>query len=351
MSAIEVCILGGAGYGGGELMRLLLAHPRVRRIRAVSRRHAGEPFANVHPNLRGLLSGNFEDGIDWRAWRCERPVVFSAMPSGALAGGFTELEVAWRDAELADRLVLIDLSGDFRIADAGLYAEYYRAAHPLPEALGSFVYGLSEWRSDRLRGARRIANPGCFATAVELALLPLADMPSLGRVCVSAMTGSSGSGAAASPTAHHATRANDLMAYKVLNHRHVGEIIEWLASAGSDADIAFVPHSTPLVRGIFATVQFDLSTLRLSASDFRSRYENCYARTPFVRLVEGSPHVAAVAGSNFCDLSIHTNGTYAVVLTALDNLGKGMAGQAIQNLNLSLGWEPTLGLLAPAPFP
>ncbi|MGH8160955.1 MAG: Asd/ArgC dimerization domain-containing protein, partial [Gammaproteobacteria bacterium] len=170
-------------------------------------------------------------------------------------------------------------------------------------------------------------------------------------VCVSAMTGSSGSGAAASPATHHATRAHDLTAYKVLNHRHVGEIVEWLASAGSDVDIAFVPHSTPLVRGIFATVQLDLSTLGLSVADFRSRYENCYARTRFVRLVEDSPHVAAVAGSNFCDLSIHTNGTHAVVLTALDNLGKGMAGQAIQNLNLSLGWEPTLGLLAPAPFP
>ncbi len=351
MNGIEVCILGGAGYGGGELMRLLLSHPRVRRIRATSRGHADESFADVHPNLRGLLRGRFEAEIDWGDWQCEHPVVFSAMPSGALAGRLSALESEWSASGLDERLTLIDLSGDFRLSDVELYAKYYDAAHPLPEKLGGFVYGLSEWRPERLRAARRIANPGCFATAIELALLPLAGAPSLGRVCVSAMTGSSGSGSAVSPATHHATRANDLKAYKVLAHRHVGEIREWLAGAGSHADIAFVPHSTPLVRGIFATVQLDLVASGLSAAAFRARYKTCYADAPFVRLVEGSPHVAAVAGSNFCDLAVHTNGNHAVVLAALDNLGKGMAGQAIQNLNLSRGWEPTLGLLAPAPFP
>lgn len=351
MKTTEVCILGGAGFGGGELLRLLMNHPGVGTIRAVSRRRAGEAFHAVHPHLRGLLDGEFEADIEWETWEAGNPTVFAALPGLGLAQRYAALEAAWDGAGLRDRLLLVDLSGDFRLADTAAFTRHYGESHPAPAALGSFVYGLAEWRPERLRGARRIANPGCFATAIELALLPLAGLPALGRVCIAAMTGSSGSGAKPGEATHHATRANDLRAYKVLAHQHLGEVEALLAAAGTAADIAFVPHSAPLARGIFATVQLDLGALGLGVGEFVSRYADRYRNSAFVRLVEDTPRVAAVAGTNFCDIAVHASGGHGVVLAALDNLGKGMAGQAIQNLNLANRWDERTGLRFASAFP
>lgn len=351
MKTADVCILGGAGFGGGELLRLLMNHPRVRSIRAVSRSRAGEAFHAAHPQLRGLLDGEFEADLDWAHWDAENPTVFAALPGLEFAGRYAALAAAWEEAGLRERLLLVDLSGDFRLADAEGFARHYGEAHPAPAALGSFVYGLCEWRPERLGEARRIANPGCFATAVELALLPLAGVPTLGRVCIAAMTGSSGSGARPAATTHHSTRANDLRAYKVLRHQHLGEIDALLAASGASADIALVTHSAPLVRGIFVTVQLDLENLGLEPAAFRQRYEEFYRASRFVRLVGETPRVAAVAGTNFCDIAVHASGRHAVVLAALDNLGKGMAGQAVQNFNLAQGWDEDAGLRIAAPFP
>lgn len=351
MKPTEVCILGGAGFGGGELLRLLLNHPFVCSIRAVSRSYAGQPFHAAHPNLRGLSDGKFEADIDWSAWDAGNPTVFAALPNRELAGQYSNLTARWKAAGLADDLLVIDLSGDFRLANAEAFELHYGEPHPAPEALGSFVYGLSEWLPERLSGARRIANPGCFATAVELALLPLAGLPALGRVCVSAMTGSSGSGAKPCEATNHATRANDLRAYKVLRHQHLGEIEALLAASGTSADIAFVPHSVPLVRGIFATVHIDLRAIGLGAREFISRYQDCYGNQAFVRMVEDTPRIAAVSGTNFCDIAVHVSGDHGAVLVALDNLGKGMAGQAVQNLNLANGWELSCGLRLVPAFP
>ncbi len=256
------------------------------------------------------------------------------------------LEAAWTAAGIADRLTLIDLSGDHRLADAADYAKHYGKAHPHPVSLGRFVYGLPEQMREQIKGARRIANPGCFATAIELALLPLLDLP-LEWIAVSGTTGSSGSGALPSDTTHHPTRANDYRAYRPLVHQHLGEVEQLLRAAGNRAQVSFVPHSAPLVRGVSITLQARVPDAAAAAEKVKA----FYAREPFVRVVEGAPRVAAVAGSNFCDLGVAADGELLVVMTALDNLVKGMAGQAVQNMNLALGLDERAGLMQAPLFP
>jgi N-acetyl-gamma-glutamyl-phosphate reductase len=200
-----------------------------------------------------------------------------------------------------------------------------------------------------MKGARRIANPGCFATALQLALLPLAQwQPAF--VAVTAATGSSGSGAAPSDTTHHPTRANDFRAYKVLGHQHEAEVLRTLATAGWEAPLSFVPQSAPMVRGIFATAQFPLPA-GLDEAGLHAHYEAFYRDRFFVRMVEGSPRVAATTGSAFADIGVAARNSHAAVMVALDNLGKGMAAQAVQNLNLALGLPEWTGLKGAATFP
>ncbi len=354
MKKMSVYILGGSGYGGGELLRLLSQHPNVETIHAVSRKHAGEPFWKVHPNLRRVVDGVFEAEPDWAAFaQAEHPMMFSAMPHFELARQLLKLEDAWAKHSLSERLALIDLSGDFRLDSAEVFARAYGKPHPYPQALGSFVYGLPEWQKEKIKGARCIASPGCFATAIQLALLPLAGLKDLGFIAVSAATGSSGAGATPSETTHHPTRANDFRAYKVLSHQHEAEITRLLdTEKTSGYSVAFVPHSAPLVRGIFATVQLrPPAALGLNAKTLRKRYEDFYRDAPFVRLVEDTPRVAAVAGSNFCDIAVQEKDGNVVIMAALDNLVKGMAGQAIQNMNIALGFEETAGLCFAGAYP
>ena len=354
MQKVSVYILGGSGYGGGELLRLLAQHPHMQSIHAVSRKHAGEPFWKVHPNLRSVVNGTFEAQPDWIAFaKTEQPVVFSSMPHFELAQQMPALEQIWKKLGFAERLTLIDLSGDFRLDSAAAFERAYCKPHPYPKALGTFVYGLPEWQKEKIKGAKRIASPGCFATTIQLALLPLAGLKDLGFIAVSAITGSSGSGATPGETTHHPTRANDFRAYKVLNHQHEAEITRLLDAEGSTGySLAFVPHSAPLVRGIFATVQLHPpATLGLTSKSLKDRYENFYRDVPFVRLVEDTPRVAAVVGSNFCDTAVHEKNGNVVIMVALDNLVKGMAGQAIQNMNIVLGSNDTVGLLSAGVYP
>ncbi|GMU43850.1 MAG: N-acetyl-gamma-glutamyl-phosphate reductase [Xanthomonadales bacterium] len=349
---MDIAILGASGYGGGELLRLLAGHPRLRSVAGASRQHVGKDFGAVHPHLRGLVRGAFVETPDWRALaQCERPVLFAALPHGEFAKQLPTLEAAWQRVDLAERLTVIDLSGDFRLADAAAFRQSYGGEHPCPERLPDFVYGLSEWRREALRGARRIANPGCFATALQLGLLPLARLGphSPPWVSITAVTGSSGSGASPSDTTHHPTRANDLRAYKVLAHQHEGEVRRTLDEQRAGIDFAFVPQSAPLVRGIFASIAFPAPGLERAT--LRAAFEHAYGDARFVRLVDGTPRVAAVAGSNFADIAVEARAGSACVLVAIDNLVKGMAGQAIQNLNLALGWEEDLGLRIAGVFP
>ena len=349
---MDILILGASGYGGGELLRLLANHPMLNSVAGVSRQHVGKDIGAVHPNLRGVVPGKFIEAADWAALaRSECPVVFAAMPHGEFAKQLPTLETQWQAAGLSERLTVIDLSGDFRLADAPAFSRSYGGEHPCPERLGSYVYGLSEWRREQIAGARRIANPGCFATALQLALLPLADLGAHkpAWVAVSAITGSSGSGASASETTHHPTRAQDFRAYKMLAHQHEGEIRRTLAEQGSGIEFAFVPHSAPLVRGIFATLTFQAPGLTRAA--LRECFERRYAADRFVRIVDGTPRIAAVTGSNFADMSVEARDGAACVMIAIDNLVKGMAGQAIQNLNIALGWAEDLGLRLAGAFP
>jgi N-acetyl-gamma-glutamyl-phosphate reductase len=354
VSKLQAYILGGSGYGGGELLRLLSGHPQVQGMRAVSRKYAGEPFWKAHPNLRGVVQGTFDAEPDWRAFAtAEKPVVFSAMPHFELAAQLQLQEAAWERTGLAQRLTLVDLSGDYRLDDAAVFEQAYGKPHPYPRALGSFVYGLPESNKKKLAGAPCIASPGCFATAIQLALLPLAGLQDLGFIAVSAATGSSGSGAAPGDTTHHPTRAQDYRAYKVLAHQHSAEITRLLDAKGSKGySLAFVPHSAPMVRGIFATVQLHPPAgLKLDAAAVRARFEATYKDAPFVRLVEDSPRVGAVKGSNFCDIAVQVRDGHVVIMAALDNLVKGMAGQAIQAMNIALGFPEITGLLHAGTYP
>jgi N-acetyl-gamma-glutamyl-phosphate reductase len=343
-------ILGASGYGGGELLRLLAGHPEVSGLRGVSRHHADKPFHAAHPNLRGLLDGLFDGAPDW-SWlaESERPVCFAAMPHGELAKQLPALEAAWAEAGLAERLTLIDLSGDFRLADTGAFEKHYGQVHPNPHILGTFAYGLADAFPEAVKGQRRIANPGCFATALQLGLLPLAGL-AVDHVSAFAITGSSGSGMNPSETTHHPTRATDFRAYKALAHQHQGEVEQLCAQLGMATTVAFIPHSAPLVRGIFATLQFQLPE-GMDGAALQQRIEEAYAGRPFVRLVEGSPKVAAATGSNFVDIGCAVEGREAALFVALDNLLKGMAGQAVQNMNLALGLREKAGLWFAGGYP
>lgn len=342
--SFDALILGAAGYGGGELLRLLMDHPQAASVTAVSRSHAGKPFTTAHPGLEGFLEGGFKGEPDWAALASsECPVVFSAQPHGDLARQLPELEAAWGVVGLGQRLTLVDLSGDFRLDDPATFETAYGGPHPCPERLPDFVYAVPEVLGRRLEGCRRLANPGCFATALNLALLPLAGL-GLGFVAVSGATGSSGSGAKASEGTHHPGRALDFRAYKVLDHQHESEVRGLLARQGwADLRLAFVPQSAPLVRGIFLTAQVEVPL----EIDLQDRFRTFYADAPLVRLVAGTPRVASVAGTALAQIAVHQKDGLAAILVALDNLGKGMAGQAIQNLNLALGLPERLGLDRP----
>jgi len=354
---VHAVILGAAGYGGGELLRLLGAHPSVVAITAASRSHAGKPYHTAHPHLRGIVEGAFVAEPDWARKAASvgagvELVVFAAQPHGEFGAMYPDLAAQWALAGIEDRITVIDLSGDHRLADAAAYARHYGKPHPHPRNCGSFIYGLPEWQRAKIaapaKTGKRIANPGCFATGIQLALLPLlaAGVP-LDWVAVSGTTGSSGSGALPSDATHHPTRTNDYRAYKPLVHQHLGEVEQLVMAHQRAVEVSFVPHSAPLSRGVSCTLQARVKDAAQVAEKVRAFYDH----EPFVRVVEGAPRLAVVAGSNFCDLGVVAQGDQLVVMTALDNLVKGMTGLAVQNMNLALGLDERAGLLQAPLFP
>jgi N-acetyl-gamma-glutamyl-phosphate reductase len=260
-----------------------------------------------------------------------------------------DLEPAWSRAGIAGRIVLIDLSADFRVPNPRVFRQLNEFDHPCPELLPEFVYGLPEWNSAAIKGAKKIASPGCFATALQLALLPLRGLQ-IDFFAASAVTGSSGSGSSPIFATHHPTRANDFRAYKILTHHHTAEVEMAMAACNIDGTLGFVPHSGPFVRGIFATLQFGNGNA-LCPSALHARAALAFNGSPFVRIVEGSPRVAEVAGTNFADIGVAANENTSAIMVALDNLGKGMAGQAVQAMNIALGLPETTALWQPARFP
>ncbi len=340
---LKVAVVGASGYGGGELLRILLHHPRVEVTAMTSRRHARKAISTAHPNLAHFGDRLFtDDPLERVAEGCD--AAFFALPHG---------EAMTRVAPFVARdRILLDLSADFRLADPKVYEAAYGKPHVAPELIPGFVYGLTECFRKEIRKARRVACPGCFPTGAILALAPLAREGLLkGRVVVSAVTGSSGSGAEPSERTHHPARAEDFRAYKPLVHQHLHEISQALIALGArDLELLFIPHSAPMVRGIFTTAVAALP-LAMTADELASVYRLQYRDEPFVRLLEESPRASVVAGSNFADLSVAARGKDAVLLSAIDNLVKGAAGQAVQNLNLIQGWPETLGLEFPGTSP
>ncbi len=349
----RAAIIGGSGYGGAEMIRRLLVHPEVELVRVASVDHVGEPLSAAHPSLEGATDLVFEDLPPTRAAE-GMDVVLLGLPHKVTAQKVDELLREERQVPP----ILIDMSGDFRLKSAESYERYYGQKHSCPELLRDFVYGLPELNRERIRGARFVASPGCFATAVELGLLPLARAGLLrGVVHTQGITGSSGAGVTPTATTHHAVRAGNLRTYKPLEHQHLPEIVETLAAAGaSGLELRFVPISAPLARGIFATSFVELGE-EWTEERLRRLYEESYAGEPFVRVPRRRlPEVAAVSGSNHAEVGIAAGPAAggrrtAVAFSALDNLIKGGAGQAIQNMNLALGLPETLSLEDTGPWP
>ncbi|MCS7079315.1 MAG: N-acetyl-gamma-glutamyl-phosphate reductase [Chloracidobacterium sp.] len=327
---LHVAVVGASGYIGGEIVRLLLDHPHVELIAVTGRESSGKTVADVHPNLADVnltIAPLTEVGA--------AEVVFLALPNGE---AMTHI-----DAFTAARRV-IDASADFRLCDPKVYEATYGRPHQAAAWLGRFVYGLPELFRDDIRQARYVAAPGCFATAVTLALYPLAAAGLLDEAFVNGVTGSSGAGVAPRATTHHPFRTDALFAYEPFTHRHVPEIAQALRrAAGCDVAFVFQPHSGPFVRGILITAYVRLRQT-MTDNALRHLYAESYAAAPFVRLRGEPPNIKWVVGTNRCDLGLAVRGRTAVVWAALDNLLKGGAGQAVQCLNLMYGLPETAGL-------
>ena len=316
MSKRRVGVVGATGYAGAELARLLLSHPDVELAAVVSRGRAGERLDAVHPGLLGCTDLVFETFNAKRL--ADLDVVMLAVPHGQATALVSQLDGAYAKS-------IIDLSADHRHADG-------------------WVFGQAEWHADQLAGAKRIAVPGCFATSVMLACAPFAAAGRLtGPVRCVAATGSTGLGATPKQAGHHPERLLNLKAYKVLSHQHGPEISTFLTSLGPFPGLRFVPLSAPLDRGILATCFFELSP-RCSLEEARSIVSSAYAPHPLVRVREAPPEVRHLRGTAFCDLAVFEQDGEVVVLSAIDNLVKGAAGQAVQCLNLSLGLAVDSGL-------
>jgi len=335
MKPIRAAIFGGSGYGGSELIRILLLHPAVDIVFVTANEHAGKSVADVHRNLLGLTDLRFQSPPEDLSSLSDVDVAFFALPHGQALGLVPQLP---KDVKA------IDLSGDFRIDDADTFKQYYKLDRvPLQS---EFVYGLTETNREGIRSAQYIANPGCFATATLLALAPMVASGLLtGKIVVDAKTGSSGSGAKPAANTHHPQRMNSFYAYKPFAHQHVPEIEQHLGSIGEfNSDLVFMTHSLPVSRGIFTSCYLE-TTNNLTNEDVTNIFRKFYEGNFFVRLVDGSPDINWVKNTNFCDIAAHSNGRQIVVFSAIDNLVKGAAGQAVQNMNLMFGLEEKAGLV------
>lgn len=342
---INVGVIGGTGYTGVELLRLLAGHPDAALRAITSRGDAGKKVAEMFPSLRGHVNLAFEDPAHADLKSCD--VVFSATPNGIAmqhARGLVEAGVR-----------LIDLAADFRLHDPALWEKWYGMPHACPELLAEAVYGLPEVNRARIKHARIVANPGCYPTAVQLGFLPLVEAGAVdvGHLVADAKSGVSGAGRKAELHILYAEAADNFKAYGVAGHRHLPEIVQGLEGvAGKRVGLTFVPHLTPMVRGIHATLYGRLTRADV---DLPALYEKRYGSEPFVDVLPAGSHpeTRSVRGANVCRIAVHRpqGGDTVVVLSVIDNLVKGAAGQAVQNMNIMFGLPESRGLNAPALLP
>lgn len=317
---ISIGIIGGSGYTAGELLRLLVNHPHAQINFVYSTTNAGSPIASVHEDLLGEVDLGFTDTVN-----PDVDVVFLCVGHGK--------SLAFLQANtFSERTKIIDLGNDFRLVkDAEFNGK-------------SFVYGLPELNRDGIKAAQYIANPGCFATAIQLALLPLAKSSLLNNtVHINATTGSTGAGVMPSGTSHHPWRMGNMSHYKAFNHQHLGEITQSLRSiqSGFSEELLFIPNRGDFARGIFATLYTKMTT------DFESLlklFNEYYANEPFVKVTTGAISMKLVLQTNNCFISLEQHGEYLLITSVIDNLVKGASGQAIENMNLMFGLEETTGL-------
>lgn len=342
---INVGVVGGTGYTGVELLRLLAVHPNVNLQAITSRSEAGTPVADMFPSLRGHVSLKFTTPDESDLTQCD--LVFYATPNGVAMNSAPEL--------LKNGVRVIDLAADFRLKDSAIWKQWYQMDHACPELLEQAVYGLPEINREAIQSAQLIANPGCYPTAVQLALAPLLEKNLIARdnLIADCKSGVSGAGRKANVGTSLCEVSESFKAYAVPGHRHLPEITQGLKQvAGSDVDLVFVPHLTPMIRGIHATV-YAKSDNKLA--DLQKVFEERYKNEVFVDVLpaESHPDTRSVRGANQCRISIHQpqGGDTIVVLSVIDNLVKGAAGQAVQNMNIMFGLNETSGLNNPALLP
>ena len=340
---IQAGIIGGSGYTGGELLRLLHFHPEVEVTQITSREHAGRYVHTVHPNLRNVSPLKFihPDAVE----ACD--VLFLAMPHRTVAKNITHY------ADLAPKL--IDLSADFRLNTPEAYEKWYGEPHPAPEWLDHFVYGLPERTRDQLKGANYASGVGCNATTINLALYPLVEAGLLDRAMIELKVGSSEGGNKANAGSHHPIRSGAVRTYKATGHRHMAEVEMML---GTELPIHFAVTAIEMVRGIHLLAHCFLNEQK-AEKDIWKIYRGAYRDEPFVRLVSGKiglhrlPEPRVVAGTNYCDIGfeLDEDGQHLVLVASLDNLGKGAAGSAVQCMNLMCEFQETTGLEFPGIYP
>jgi N-acetyl-gamma-glutamyl-phosphate reductase len=347
----KALVIGAGSFVGRELLRLLVMHPNFLLEGAISSTFAGQEIAAVYTELEGFVGTDFSSSEEWDWHQLKKGewILFCALAHGHSM----EFLPAILDRFSETNLQVVDLSGDFRLGSSQEYSDYYGKKHTSPGWLPEFAYGLPEFEKEKIISSRLTANPGCFATAAQLATRPLAFLKQPPQfIAIDGKTGSSGAGIFPGSTTHHPLRANNFRAYKADGHQHYPEIKQgWKISGGSqETEISFVPHMTPLVRGIFTTVHAFFPE-GLDRSELRKHFDQVYAESPLVKMMDESPAIGDVSGTSRCDISVHVQGRCAVVCAALDNLLGGAAGRAIQNANLMSGWQETAGLLSPPSRP
>lgn len=338
---IKAGIIGSTGYAGQELVRLLSGHRKAEIEFLSSQSYAGHSYSEVFPLFKGVVDMPLVPDNDSSSLAARCDVVFTALPHGEAAVRISD--------ELLARTRIIDIGSDFRLKAPEDYAVWYEMTHEKPELLSRSVYGLSEWRRNEIREARLIANPGCYATSTLLSLLPLvkADVLSEEPVIVDAKSGVSGAGRSLSLGVHFNEATETVKAYKVAAHRHTPEIEQELLAAGrGKGKVVFTPHLIPMNRGILTT-SYLRPAGKLTRSDLYEIYSKTYENEPFVRVLpSGFPETRWVKGSNYFDvgLAVDERTGLAIVIGALDNLMKGAAGQAVQNMNIMFGFDEGEGI-------
>lgn len=343
---LAVGVVGGTGYTGVELLRLLVTHPQVNLLRITSRSESGRKVADLFPNLRGFTDLCFTEPSVETLSECD--LVFFATPNGTAMKMVPQL--------IENGVRVIDLAADFRLKDAAAWKHWYGMDHACETVLAEAVYGLPEMNRAAIQSARVVANPGCYPTAVTLGFLPLIENALIDdqHLIADGKSGISGAGRGASVANLQAESAENFKAYAVNGHRHLPEIKQTLSAIASHAvGLTFVPHLVPMIRGIettlYATIQSD------TLPDLQQLYEERYANEPFVDVLPGGtmPETRSVKGANNCRISVFRpqQGDKLVVSSVIDNLVKGAAGQAVQNMNIMFEFEETLGLKQVALLP